>query len=1376
MENSANDTLESIRTSVPRSLVESGPEFFSSRLSRSTSAYAPEVVRRPSVPTPSDEPLLNEWMGYADPSLCRPELLHEIFESTVDRLRDKIAILCGTDEMTYSEVDDKANRLAHFLLARGVQEGDCVGMCLPRSSEVYIALLAILKTGAAYVPLDPDYPTDRVNYILSDCGVSVLITTTECLPKSDGFPGQVIVLDRDRDLIMTYRCSRLSREETGATPRSLSYVIYTSGSTGKPKGVQIEHQSACHLVRAEGRIYQVRQEDRVYQGFSITFDASVEEVWMAFFAGATLVVGTRELQRSGPALSTRLTELGVTVISCVPTLLSMLEDDMPSIRLLILGGEACRAELVDRWARPGRRLVNTYGPTEATVIATWVECEPGKPVTIGRPLPNYFVYILDEHRRRVPPGTPGELYLGGRGLARGYVGKESLTRERFIPNPFGNWTDAPLLYRTGDLVRFTLSGDIEFLGRVDSQVKIRGFRVELSEIETVLGACPQVLGCAVAVHESDGVQQLVAYVVPRKNIDFNENELLQGLRAQLPQFMVPSLLETLSELPTLPSGKIDRKSLPAPRDWTHIPDRKKATPRNAIESKVLEAWTSLFHPMPVGLTDDFFLDLGGHSLLAARMVSALRKDADFNDLSMLDVYNHPTVEKLAQASTLKITARSIEKGTEPESETQKREWLSLPQRHFLCGTAQMVGLYFVLGLFSLQWLAPYLTYSWLLDSGYGVNSALLASLGSLVAIYPVMLLFALAFKWLVIGRYRAGRYPLWGSYFFRWWLVDNVLATVPIGYLSGTPLLGWYYRLLGVKIGKNVHLDTDDLGAYDLITIGDDASIGSDTTISGSVVENGELVIGPVSIESRASIGVRAVLSPHTQVGESARLEDLSLLPAGASIPAHEIWRGSPAHHVPGAVRPSPRPRPSLSKRLTLGAAQALGVLAFPCFVIAAFIPGMLVMYHLSGLNTLTYYLVLPPFVALSFVVLLCLEITVMKWLLLGKVKPGTYAVHSAFYFKKWLVDQLLDLSLDVVGPLYSTIYLAPWYRTLGAKLGRRAEISTASFISPDLLTIEDEGFIADAVSLGAAHIEDGHFTLAETRIGKRSFIGNSALLPPGAVIGDNCLIGCLSTPPRDGTAAHAESSWLGSPPIFLPQREKVKGFSEEETFHPTRSLRAKRAVLEFFRVILPPTFFIILTSALLTVAVQLRAVMPLWKILLVFPFFYALAGLAAAGIVIAFKWALMGKYRACERPLWSSFVWRTELLTALHENLSDLFFTAILRGTPFLPWFFRLLGAQIGKRVYMDTTCLTEFDLVSIGDDVTLGRDSTVQTHLFEDRVMKMSHIRIGKGCAVGTLSLVLYDTEMEENTSLGALSLLMKRETLPARTRWHGIPARRV
>lgn len=1311
-----------------------------------------------------------------------PSLLHRFFETQVDQHPGQIAVEFGAARLSYRELDEAANQLAHHLQRLGVRPESCVGFWLPRSMNVYVALLGILKSGGAYVPLDAEYPADRVAYILDDCGIEIVITTSDYANRLVNFRGSVILIDQDWPEISARPTTRPPAVDVQTQPENLCYVIYTSGSTGKPKGVQIEHRNVVHLVQTEATRFVLRPEDRVYQGFSIAFDASVEELWLAWCAGATLVAAMPDMVHAGPDLPRLLTDAGVTVLSCVPTLLAMMEGDLPTIRILIVGGEVCSRDLVRRWCQPGRRMFNSYGPTEATVIATWTECDPARAVTIGEPLPGYTAFVMDAAGQPVPHGETGELYLGGAALARGYVGRDDLTRERFVFIQLAESDATPTrLYRTGDLARWTNDGHLDFLGRADGQVKLRGFRVELSEIEAELLQCPGVLAAAVTVREDvPGVQQLIGYIVPRIGCTIDEEQLRAALRGKLPVYMIPSVFEMVDSFPTLTSGKVDRKQLPAPQPRVTSTCETSTNgwiPQGDLERQLASAWNHVFTPVVPRPDADFFLDLGGHSLLAARMVSRLRQTPELEDVSMLDVYNHPTIEKLAAALRLRqLHSARAETGSASELPEPRRVHRVSSWRHFVGGTVQACGLYFVVGFFSLQWLAPYLTYTYLMDDGYPVVRAVAVALATLVLLYPVMLALSIAMKWLVLGRVRPGRYPLWGGYFLRWWFVEAIRSIVPTSYLIGTPLLSIYYRLMGARIGANVYLGNDGGSTFDLLSIGDDSCLGADSHFTGATIADGWLILGPVEIGRRCFVGTRSLLGPSTRMEDDSSLEDLSLLPGGGIIPAGESWHGSPSCRMASGSDDENVPqlqRPSLARRLTYGLFYTLGLFVFPLLPMAAFFPGMAVMTHLNYLDDYYYYLLFSPLVALSFVILISLEIAAVKWLLLGRVRPGAYPLHHSFYFRKWFVDRTMDLSLDVIGPLYSTLYLAPWYRLLGAKIGHRAEIATASFVSPDCLHIGDESFVADAVSLGAARIRNGLLTIDHTTIGARTFVGNSALVPIGATIPDNCLIGCLSLPPT--TAMPEGSSWLGSPSFFLPQRQTTAGFSVEETFRPTSSLVAQRLFIEFFRITLPSTCFIVLTNVLLSVVLLMREEIPLWQMLALFPLLYGAAGLSASLLMVVFKWLMMGRYRPCERPLWSPFVWRTEAVTALLDNFASPFFLDLLAGTPFICWFFRLLGAKIGRRVYLDTTELTEFDLIRIGDDVVVNLDCTLQTHLFEDRVMKMSTIEVGAGCHLGSMSVVLYDTHLAPGSSLDDLSLVMKGESLPANTHWTGIPSRK-
>ena len=423
----------------------------------------------------------DEFSGICESKVSVP-CLHHFFETACDENPSNLAVVCGSEHLTYAELDVRANRLAQHLARLGVRPGNRVGLLLERSVNTYISLLAVLKSGAAFVPLDPSFPSERVGFIAEDAELALLATTSEFGSIVAAVHCPVLTLDTAKAAIDAEPKVRLTPNYSAD---SLCYIIYTSGTTGRPKGVAVNHSSVCNFIAACSPIYRVTAADRVYQGMTLAFDFSVEEVWPTFRAGATIVAGPTDHRRLGSGLTEFLIEQKITVLACVPTLLATVERDVPTLRTLLVGGEACSADLVKRWARPGRRMLNTYGPTEATVTATWTELMPGKPVTIGRPLPSYTAYILDTDLQIVPNGQAGEICIGGPSVAVGYVNQPELTAEKFIPDPF---TDRPgaRLYRTGDLGILTLDGEIEYLGRIDTQVKIRGYRIELAEIEAIL--------------------------------------------------------------------------------------------------------------------------------------------------------------------------------------------------------------------------------------------------------------------------------------------------------------------------------------------------------------------------------------------------------------------------------------------------------------------------------------------------------------------------------------------------------------------------------------------------------------------------------------------------------------------------------------------------------------------------------------------------------------------------------------------------------------------------------------------------------------------------------------------------------------------------
>src|SRR4028119_2501746 len=515
----------------------------------------------PLLTQPERQQLLVEWN---DTQVVYPKdvCIHQLFEAQVEETPEAVAVVFEDQQLTYGELNSRANQVAHHLRSLGVGPDTLVGICVERSLEMVIGLLGILKAGGAYLPLDPAYPSERLTFMLEDSQVPVLLTQRQLVESLPKHQARIVCLDTDWEIIEGQR-----EENPGCslTSENLAYVIYTSGSTGRPKGVLVRHRGLCNLATAQIQIFDVNLSSRVLQFASLSFDVATSDWVIALCSGATLCIASNNALLAGSGLIEVLRDRAITHIELPAAVLGVLpKEELPTLGTIIVGGEAVWADLVAKWSS-GRRFFNAYGPTESTVCATIAECsDSSESPPIGRPIANIQVYILDAQLQPVPIGIPGELYIGGAGLARGYLNQPELTAYRFILNPFTN-EPGDRLYKTGDLARYLSDGNIEFLGRLDDQIKIRGFRIELGEIEAVLGQHPAVQEAVVVVREDvPGNKRLVAYVVVNQLAAPTIPHLQQFLKQKLPEYMVPSAFVLLSALPLTPNGKIDRRALPAP--------------------------------------------------------------------------------------------------------------------------------------------------------------------------------------------------------------------------------------------------------------------------------------------------------------------------------------------------------------------------------------------------------------------------------------------------------------------------------------------------------------------------------------------------------------------------------------------------------------------------------------------------------------------------------------------------------------------------------------------------------------------------------------------------------------------------------------------
>lgn len=1293
-----------------------------------------------------------------------PIYLDEFFEQSAQKYPDTVAIENGDKKLTYSEVDKLSNQLTHFLVQKGIAPEEKAVILLPRCEMIYPAMLAVLKAGGAYIPLDAEIPADRVNFIMQDSGAKILITSGEILERIGSQLDNHLIFNVDRQLSELSNYPTTKPETQNRKPTDLCYIIYTSGTSGMPKGVLLEHRNVLTYLRGALEIYPITHSDRALQGFSVSFDASVEEIWVTFAAGATLVVGTFDIMRSGDRFSSILNQLNITFLSCAPTLLSMVKEDISGLKMLIFGGEVCSTDMAHRWCKPGRLVYNTYGPTEGAVIATYQVLNPNEEVTIGSQLAGYDVRIVNEWLQPVGGEEEGEILIGGDCVARGYLNRDELTAAKFIETDrYDGITKR--YYRTGDIAKFAANGHIRFVGRIDAQVKVRGFRVELAEIEGLLLKFDSIQAAAVTLDVP--TQQLAAFVVqiPGKTID--RESIAELLRLKLPYYMIPSTLDVIDELPMTTSQKIDRKRLHSPQTPLSFSAKKEIIPATSEIAKILVSIVGKnIDRVDISMDDNFFEDLGGHSLLAALVTSELRENKMFEAMSVVDIYKHPVLSDLA----LELEKNQPTKNSKPKKERdiQKTSKLS----YYTCTFFQGISLIFLVLLFGMEWMGPFFVYAYYYQAELGVVNSLLLMLMMYFTLLPVLSLFAIGFKWVVLGRVNPGKYKLWGSYYFRFWIVDKVINIAPITYFTGTSLMNVFLRSLGAKVGKNTYINTSAISIYDLLKIGDNVSICTDTHMRGYHISDGYLHIGTIELEDDVFVGTRCCLSHNTKMGKNSSVEDLTLIPEGCSIPANENWGGSPAEKISMNQQHETKKLWSFRNSVLF----FVSIFLIPLITMVAYFPGMMLITHLDYVGENYHFLWTTLGVGVSFVVLLSLIITALKWILLGNIKEGKYPVDSLFYYKKWFFDQLMKLSLQVIGTLYTTLYLQFWFKLLGVKMGKRVEISTVEFISPDLLVTGDECFLADSVSIGASHVRNGFITIAKTYIGNRTFVGNSAVVSPGTELGNNVLVGVLSKVKDENLPAPDGTSWFGSPAVYLPKRDVNTDFTAETTYKPSPKLFVQRYLIEFFRVVMPTTLFITYAVLITNVVSYMQVHKDLNQLVFVFPFLYLGAALLGTLVMVLLKWIIIGKYKPSKKPLWSNYVWRSELVTGIYENFLVLFFLNLLTGTPFIKYPFRLLGCKIGKRACLFTTQITEFDLIKLGDDVALNDNCTLQTHLFEDRVMKMSFVDIGNNCSVGGMAVVLYDSKMEDRSSLEPLSVLMKSETLPEGNVFVGAPAKMI
>lgn len=1257
-----------------------------------------------------------------------PRTLHDILAATAAAHPGAAAIDDG-EIITYAELMETVDAYVTELRRAGLRRGDRVGIRMTSGTrDLYLAILSTLAAGAAYVPVDADDPDERAELVFDEAGISAVFA-------DDGF--RMLAQHRDGD-------------DRPPRPEDTAWIIFTSGSTGKPKGVAVSHRSAAAFVDAESQLFlpdnPLGPEDRVLAGLSVAFDASCEEMWLAWAHGACLVPAPRSLVRSGMDLGPWLIRRDITVVSTVPTLAGLWPAEaLDNIRLLIVGGEACSQELVDRLATPDREMWNTYGPTEATVVACAQRLHPGRPVGIGLPLAGWDLAVVDTHGQPVAVGEVGELIVGGVGLAR-YLDPEK-DAEKYAPAPALGWARA---YRSGDHVRLEEDG-LYFVGRLDDQVKIGGRRVELGEVEAGVAALDNVYNSAVAVQTTGGNQKvLVGYVsLDDPEAEFDHGNARERLTETMPAALVPRI-HVMDELPVRTSGKVDKDALPWPLPDAGISDNAGLT---ATESWLAELWVDNLGVAVDGPDADFF-SLGGSSLAAATLIAGIRERVP--TLAVRDLYDHPRLGALAEF----VEAKGGQAGVE------KRDVKPVGMGTRAAQTLIQIPVMTMAATGTLAWL---LLISNLLPASWTVNTPWwLVITMLLVFVTPLgrIPLGALGSRLLTRGI-TPGDYPRGGSVHLRIWAAERWSDATGSREIAGSTWVNNYARLLGVNIGAGVDLHSLP-PVTGLLTLGRHCAIEPEVDLKGYWLDGDILHVGAITVGSDARVGTRSTLLPGTVIGSGAHVEAGSTVTGAAPVKPGARWSGSPADKVGRSRHRFPAHRPPRSRHWAwIFGGTSIALALQPVVSIGLAVAAVAGLVQLTATN---HYLGAVLFAPLGGLLAFALSMA-QTWLgvrvLSVGLQPGVVPVRSSQGWRLWTIGRLMDDARTRLFPLYAGQLTPMWMRALGATIGRDVEISTAVLI-PSLTEIKDGAFLADDTMVGGYELGGGWMLTGETTIGRRSFVGNSGMTAPGRKLGKNSLVAVQSSTPRK---AKSGSNWWGSPPERMRRVEAAVGEGDTLTYRPGAGVKAARGLIETLRLLAPMSAATLFagTLAVMHWIYSSAGLVAAWATA---GLVHMAAGGVAVAVCVAAKWICVGRHTPGEHPLYSRFVWLNELQDAFVETLGAPWFFNHAIGTGEHNLALRLLGAKIGRGAWVESYWLPETDLCHIGRGATVGPGTVVQTHLFQDRVMSLDKVTLNDGATLAAHSVALPASLIGDGATVGPGSLVMRGDRVPAGTVWQGNP----
>ena len=1332
------------------------------------------------------------------------ERLHQLFAETVLRLHNSgnshaIALEYSGRSYEFAEIEALSIQLSHFLSRQGICAGERVGLLLERSVYSVLAMLALSRLDCAYIPLDADFPTDRIEYMLHDCAATRVLILNKYEERLKPLPVSLLSLDELECDIR--KESSVPLESAEFSTDSLCYVIYTSGTTGRPKGVPINHDSICNFIRVATRSYGYEQSDRVYQGMTIAFDFSVEELWVPLIVGATIVPNEGNTKLLGPDLTAFLRNRQINALCCVPTLLATLDPSQLELRFIMVSGEPCPPALAVRWASPHRRFLNTYGPTEATVSATWQVISDGDSVNIGGPLDTYSIVILaPDEPRALPPGEAGEIAIAGIGLSTGYLNLPEKTATVFVEDFVGiDNNPGRCLYRTGDIGRITENNTIECLGRVDAQVKIRGYRVELDEIESITMEIDSVAQAVVDIIDlPTGHKELALFLTPKtiaQPIDVNAVSKL--LRQRMPAYMVPAFVDVLDELPLLPSGKVDRKSIQPTGQRLISSNNTFLAPAHGLQTQLADWLIKELSLDSVSADAHFFNDLGADSILMTRFVAHISTRLPDILISIDQLYQNPSIIQLAQ---------SMEEKAVRDDTHERPDWLTdllvvceqsksgVPTwQYWACGFAQLSAmtagtfLFIYLNSIGLHWI----------EAAGSITGTYTRAVLVCFCILSGLSLCLIALKWIAIGRFREESIPVWSFRYFRFWLARAAIRSNPLNLTRGSFLYTLFLRSLGAQIGKHCHFHAEMPICTDLISIGDESLVREKVVMSGYSCIDGYVHCGPVSIGSHAFVGPASVLDIATAVGDNAQLGMTSALHPGQSVPDGCRFHGSPAAQTetnhdrlpPRALTPWQRVADGLSGPLLLSF-----LLSYP--LVTAFIAwaieldgGISLADHIPSpsapdlLAVTTFLLVVSLTTYFGFMLLQMLRVLIVPRLLRPFMITGV--VHSVFSFQyqlartmsiagnsKWLCQLFGDSSM-ILHYLSAIGYDMREATQTGSNCG-----VVIAQTSPFLCQFRRNTLASDGLTLMNMELSYSSFVLKHIEIHENSYLGNAIHYPTDAKLGNNCLIATKAMIPIDGPVRE-NTGILGSPPFEIPRtvdRDRQFDHLKSPEVLPERlqlklQSNLRTLGLHMFKSC-TLVFSVVVLAAVFT---RIAAVLPHDSLGLA----VAVTGFVICSIAFTIGYSILFEHIAQSfKPMTPKYcsLYDEEFWT--HERFwklsSDAFpIMEIFNGTPIKPILQRLRGLKAGRQTFDDGCSLSEPKLVKLGDGCTLNARSNIQAHSLEDGTFKSDRVQIGNHCSLGTGAFVHYGCDIGDGALLLNDSFLMKGSTMQQGSVWGGNPA---